>query len=891
MKNVGIALSLSIAATGACSSPSTGGDPALNIATPAATNQTATNQTADQQDASGGGATLVGNALLSEGVEPTAVPVAQDQTLNDEWAKLSLKEQKKRLLVDQHLTNADAFLAKLMLAEAEAECLGALEVDADNATAKAKLAEIRSLMGRPSAELATIQQELARGYDLRVQQLRLDTEESIKKGKLMMSRGEYDAAITELSLALDRVRWAPYALDWKGLDKQAEGLLEQARRERESAGQALAAKAQQKAYEQLKVAEQVEADRKQAMVDEMVGQAIEAFDAGDYDAAMKFADEALAEDPNNEKASDVRDTSFRAGRRRANDTYLRQKKELFQSWREEMEELRVTYTDIITPPDADYWQKITALRAKRTGFSAESEVPGAEAALIAKMREKPIPGFRITGEGNLQTVVATLRTWTDLPLVVDPTAAAAAADAGVTFEFNLTSPLTVDKALNLICQQAGENVTWTIKHDAILVTTKEKAMGELELRSHAVQDLIFGLTDFMGPRINRIRLLDENTDEDGGGPFAAIGEKHIIIEPDELANLVKDNVAVGSWEGDGVSLEVQMGNMIVRHRADVQRRVWQFLEDLRRFTNSMVTIESKFLTVEENWLQEIGIDFRGLDNPGDPFTDLDDVTNGLEDQASNGLDNGGSGSNNSNAAGPPSAGFFYDDGADGDFKGHTENIFNSALGKTLSNLGGITAQWTFLNDLQISTILRAVEKSSNVEVVNEQVVSVHNTQRAYVTVINQRAYIQDFDVEVATAQAVADPQINVLSEGIVLDVRPTIHHDRHYLTLEIQPTVAKIVSIDLFSTALGGQTTPVQLQLPELEVKSVFTTAVVPDGGSILLGGLSRVRNIERRSEVPWLANIPLVGFFFKKEGYNDEKSGLMIMLRAWITDVKDTVE
>ena len=34
----------------------------------------------------------------------------------------------------------------------------------------------------------------------------------------------------------------------------------------------------------------------------------------------------------------------------------------------------------------------------------------------------------------------------------------------------------------------------------------------------------------------------------------------------------------------------------------------------------------------------------------------------------------------------------------------------------------------------------------------------HNTQRAYVSVINQQAYIQDFDVEVAQFQAVADPR-------------------------------------------------------------------------------------------------------------------------------------
>jgi type II secretory pathway component GspD/PulD (secretin) len=122
----------------------------------------------------------------------------------------------------------------------------------------------------------------------------------------------------------------------------------------------------------------------------------------------------------------------------------------------------------------------------------------------------------------------------------------------------------------------------------------------------------------------------------------------------------------------------------------------------------------------------------------------------------------------------------------------------------------------------------------------------------------------------------------------VLDVRPTIHHDRKYLTLEIQPTVAKVVNLRNFSSTLGGNTSPVEFQLPELQVQSVFTTATIPDGGSLLLGGLSNVRNIERRAEVPGFAKIPIVGFFFKQEGYSDENKSLLILIRARITDVRD---
>jgi hypothetical protein len=567
--------------------------------------------------------------------------------------------------------------------------------------------------------------------------------------------------------------------------------------------------------------------------------------------------------------------------------YILAKTEQFKRWREELDKLRIPESRIYTLPDQDFWADITAKRAKRRGLDLSQRESASDRELRTKLAETRIPGLKVADEESLTKVIDILRTFTGLPLVVDPAAEAAATDAGVVFNFNFTSPLTVEQALNLITKMAGDDVAWTVRNDAVIVTTKAKARNRPVIYNHDVQDLVFGLTDFLGPRIDRLRLLDEMEDDDGGGPFGGIGEKPKLIEISALSTLIQENVAPGTWEEEGVSISEGEGFIVIVHTPEVQDQVRKFLNDLRRFGSSLVTIESKFMTVSSNWLQEIGVDFRGLDNPVAPFKDMDDVTNGLEDQASRGLDNNGLGA----ASGIPSSGFFYNDGQDGDFKGRTENIFDNPLGSALSTIGGITTQITFLNDLEVSAILRAVEKSTDYQLINNQVLSVHNTQRAYVAVINQQAYIQDFDVEVAQFQAVADPQINVLHEGVVLDVRPTIHHDRKYLTLEIQPTVAKVVALRTFSSTLGGNTSPVEFQLPELEVQSVFTTAVIPDGGSILLGGLSNIRNIERRAEVPWLAKIPIVGFLLKQEGYDTENKSLMILIRAHITDVQDEIE
>lgn len=815
-----------------------------------------------------------------------ALPSQDGDQLRRDAQELSLIEQRTAFLREQYMNRARDLMADLRLEEALVQAASALELDEDNLAAKQLVAEINTLMGRPAGEIETITEVMRRDHAVRVQQLRSDASEALRKGKVHLAQGEFDKAIAELTIAVNHVKWAPYSIDWQGVDRESQTLLERAKHDREIAVEADRQAQREEAYNQLKAEQQAERERDALIVANMLDRAIDAFSAEDYDTAIDYADQALLKSPHDSRANELREAAFRAGRQKARADYVAARQEQFAKWKEELAELRVPWTDVITVPDAEHWAKITELRKVRPGLDLSQAIDPSVAELQAKLDATLIPALVIEESESLIDVMNTVRAISGLPIVVHAAAENAALDNSVIYEINFTNPLTSTQVFDLVADQSGEDVTWTIRNDAVIFTTKEKARDQPVIVNHDVQDLVFGLTDFLGPRIDRIRLLDELEDDDGGGPFGAIAERVKMIEEDDLSTLIQENVAVGTWEDEGISIDVGEGYILVVHTPEVQGHVHSFLEDMRRSAGSLVTIESKFITVSDNWIQEIGVDFRGLDNAV-----LPDVTNGLEDMASRGLDNSGTGSEGQNAAGAPSAGAFYDDGEDGEFLATTQNFFGAALGNAVSNAGGLTFQLTFLDDLQVSAILRAVEKSQQLELVNSQVLSVHNTQRAYVAVINQQAFIQDFDVEVAQFQAVADPQVNVLTEGVVLDVRPIIQHDRKYLTLEIQPTVANVVNLRNFSSTLGGNTSPVEFQLPELEVQSVFTTAVIPDGGSILLGGLSKVRNIERRAEVPWLANIPVVGFLFKQEGYNDEKQSLKILISATITDVRGEVD
>jgi type II secretory pathway component GspD/PulD (secretin) len=158
---------------------------------------------------------------------------------------------------------------------------------------------------------------------------------------------------------------------------------------------------------------------------------------------------------------------------------------------------------------------------------------------------------------------------------------------------------------------------------------------------------------------------------------------------------------------------------------------------------------------------------------------------------------------------------------------------------------------------------------------------VHNTARGNLSVVNHVAYVQDFNVEIAQAASIADPIVNVVQDGVILDVRPVVSADRRFITLELRPTVATLVRpIREIVTTLGSQNS-VTIQLPEVEYQRVRTSIPMPDGGTVLLGGLKVSDKQEIESGVPFLMKIPVVSFFFSRQGQFVSNRKLLVLLKA----------
>ncbi|MEM7813165.1 MAG: hypothetical protein AAF532_16950, partial [Planctomycetota bacterium] len=71
----------------------------------------------------------------------------------------------------------------------------------------------------------------------------------------------------------------------------------------------------------------------------------------------------------------------------------------------------------------------------------------------------------------------------------------------------------------------------------------------------------------------------------------------------------------------------------------------------------------------------------------------------------------------------------------------------------------------------------------------------------------------------------------------------------------------------------------ITVQQPLQEFVTVQTTVSVPDGGTVLLGGIKRLRESRSQAGVPILNKLPYVSRLFKNTGVGRETESLMLMI------------
>ena len=363
-----------------------------------------------------------------------------------------------------------------------------------------------------------------------------------------------------------------------------------------------------------------------------------------------------------------------------------------------------------------------------------------------------------------------------------------------------------------------------------------------------------------------------------------------VVDEGRLMELISSTPTPDKWDGSPLTRTYHQRLLDVRADAETQRKVDRLINELRRHVGIQIDIESRFLSVEDSFLEDVGIDLRGLGNQASQGL----AGRGLEkkgDRQNAGFDDFGP-RQQQNAAVPgivgtgTEPGIFFDDGEDGDAMARIENLFNTTLGGRnggLTNAGGLSLQYAFLDDTEVEVVLRAVSKQERSEQIEAPRLLVYNNTRASMHFLRNIAYIRDFEVEIAQAAAVANPVIGTVHDGVALDVRPVVDSDLKFITMELRPKVMTLqLPIPTFTTTLGvGQ--PIAIQLPEVTLQRVRTTVTMPDGGTMMLGGMRLVERQNLRSTVPLLGSLPGLSWLFSRNGTSVQNRKMLILIRSKI--------
>jgi type IV pilus assembly protein PilQ len=188
----------------------------------------------------------------------------------------------------------------------------------------------------------------------------------------------------------------------------------------------------------------------------------------------------------------------------------------------------------------------------------------------------------------------------------------------------------------------------------------------------------------------------------------------------------------------------------------------------------------------------------------------------------------------------------------------------SSIGQVSFTNGGL--QFGFL-DSSLGAFINALETIGDTNVIATPRLTCLNKHRAEILIGSQQGYVNSTSQNLtSTTQAVA-----FLETGTQLRLRPFISNDG-MIRMEVHPE-----SSTGTVTLVGGYT------LPNKDVTEVTTNVMVPDGRTVIIGGLMREELDKTSTQVPLLGSLPGIGWLFRSKTETIARHELIVLITPHI--------
>lgn len=263
-----------------------------------------------------------------------------------------------------------------------------------------------------------------------------------------------------------------------------------------------------------------------------------------------------------------------------------------------------------------------------------------------------------------------------------------------------------------------------------------------------------------------------------------------------------------------------------------------------------VLIEARIVEARTNWLRQLGIqwgfDFTASPGTGNPTGLLFPNSIGAA---------GGSGGTQSPVGGLILPGAAANPNYAVDLPAPVSTGSGGALGFSFGSLSG---------NLNTNLRLSAAEEDGEVRIISApKIVTLDNTEAQ----IEQGVQIP---ISQVSAQGVNTRYVNAT---LGLQVTPHVTNEGAVmLEVQVQKNEA-----DFVNTGARGD--------PTILTKSAQSQLLITDGDTAVIGGIYTRNQAVNFSKVPWFADIPIIGWFFKNKVERDDRSEMLIFLTPRIVN------
>ena len=223
---------------------------------------------------------------------------------------------------------------------------------------------------------------------------------------------------------------------------------------------------------------------------------------------------------------------------------------------------------------------------------------------------------------------------------------------------------------------------------------------------------------------------------------------------------------------------------------------------------------------------------------------------------------------------------------------------------------GFSLGLAFLSQIQVFLFMEAVQGDNRVNVMQApRITALQRPDGDASTFIDSQTFVTNVNVSIgANGNPLFQPVITDSGSTVSLTLQPVISADRRFVRLNFGTpfggdpggggvTLTNLVPgiVNTFPVVVpvfsgSGIQDPTEqvvftqlIQQPVTNTINIQTTVSVPDGGTVVMGGLKRLS--ESRSEYgpPILSKIPYINRLFKNTGYGRSAESLLIMVTPHI--------